>query len=319
MTINYSKVLTDIKSGSKAAIRQYFETITTSEVVELATFLGPERLYQVVAAPILVPTVLRPPGSTTWDIANLLAQVSAQAFNKAIAFARAINPDPAMIRDVTSALLDVGHRRRAAPLLTMNEDVTNTLPTPSGAPASLSDADFTAAATRNNVAVEAIKAVAMVESSGAGFDAQGRPKILFEAHHFGPLTRHLYDKTHPHLSCHTTDEARVFYGRSWDQYERLREAMVLDVNPALEAASWGKFQVLGQNHNGWPDARSFVAAMYQSEANHLRAFEAYCNANRLFDAVRRKDWSAFAAGYNGPRQQGYDTRIADTYRALGGT
>lgn len=98
----------------------------------------------------------------------------------------------------------------------------------------------------------------------------------------------------------------------------MHEALLLDQDAALKAASWGKFQVLGRYHSGWADVRSLVAAMYVSEANHLRSFEAHCNASNLFGAVRTKDWLAFARGYNGPRQQGYDRRIAQAYAAAGG-
>ena len=42
------------------------------------------------------------------------------------------------------------------------------------------------------------------------------------------------------------------------------------------------------------------------------------NAGHLFDKLRRKDWLGFAQGYNGPKQRGYDTRIAAAYKAAGG-
>ena len=90
------------------------------------------------------------------------------------------------------------------------------------------------------------------------------------------------------------------------------------MDAALKAASWGKFQVLGSNHDGWPDVRSFVAAMFVSEANHLKAFEAFCSKRHLFEKTRRKDWTGFAVGYNGQGQTGYADDIAAAYHRAGG-
>ena len=314
--IAYPQILADVKAAATASLRSRLEILATAEVVEVATFLGPLRLAALAGAPEPQPAPLRPSGASPWPLTQLLAQISQQAFGRPLAALRAIRPDPVMVREIAAALVGLETRRRLAPLLTMTEDVTGILPTPSAVPPPLSEADYQAAATRNNVSVPAIKAVAKVESGGRnGFDAQGRPKILFEAHHFGPLTQHRFDHTHPHLSVRTRQQARAFYG--WDQYERLREAMVLEIDAALQAASWGKFQVLGEYHDGWPEVRSFVAAMYVSEVNHLRAFEAHCGA-ALFDALRRKDWLAFAKGYNGEQQQGYDSLISTAYAQAGG-
>lgn len=183
----------------------------------------------------------------------------------------------------------------------------------------LSEANFSDVATRQNIPVAAIKAVARVESGGrSGFDEQYRPKILFGAHHFRKHTRRLFDLSHPHLSCDRTS-AKKYY--RWDQYSRLYEAMLLDPVAAIKSASWGKFQVLGSNHNGWPDPVSFARAMQQSENNHLKSFEAYCVTNGLIAHLRSKNWAGFAEGYNGANYKDfdYDTKIANAYKRYGGT
>ena len=167
--------------------------------------------------------------------------------------------------------------------------------------------------------LDAIKAVAEVESGGrSGFDDKYRAKILFEAHHFRKHTRQLFDLTHPHLSCSRV-LARKYY--AWDQYSRLYEAMVLDPVAAIKACSWGKFQVLGSNHSGWPDPLSFARAMQQSEENHLKSFEGYCSDNKLITHIKNKDWAKFAAGYNGPNYKdfNYDTKMKAAYLKYGGT
>jgi hypothetical protein len=76
-----------------------------------------------------------------------------------------------------------------------------------------------------------------VESRGSGFDAQGRPLILFEPHIFYALLG----------SSRQRDEAMVHglaYPR-WgtrpyprDSYPRLIEAIGIDETAALKSASW---------------------------------------------------------------------------------
>lgn len=317
MKIPYPQALAAIKSNSILSLRFAFEALTIPEMVELGTFIGPIRLRAVTATPALF-TAFRP-FTTTLDTVAVLSEINRQAFSVAPRALGPIQPDPAIAPAVRAALLAVATRRRARPLLQMPTDVTNTLPTPANVPAALSQADYAAAAARQSVEVAAIKAVAVVESGGrSGFDAVGQPKILFEAHHFSRHTANRFNVTHPHLSVPRRQwrTARRYYG--WDQYQRLREAMVLDIDAALKSASWGKFQVLGSNHSGWNDVRSFVAAMYVSEANHLRSFEAFCNDGNLMRFVRSHDWLSFARGYNGQSQQGYDRLIANAFAAAGG-
>ena len=256
------------------------------------------------------------PKPTTTTTFKVLAEVLRQGFKETIAGETEAKLQMPAIEEylVRADLVSISRRRTLSPLLSM-PDVTNTLPQAKPNPPAISDQDFEDVARRNRIEAAAIKAVSQVESGGrSGFDGFGRPKILFEAHHFGPLTKNKFDVTHPHLSCPAAGlvHARRFYG--WDQYERLHEALLLAPEAACEAASWGKFQVLGSNHNGWPDVFSFVTAMFQSEANHLKAFEAFCQDGKLFDALRSKNWRKFALGYNGKSQVGYDALMAAAYK-----
>lgn len=333
MTIPYPRALAAIGSNSGRQMLDCFEALTPNEVVELATFIGKERLTAIAAQAagrfdlsrldIRRPPAYSSPGApSAFPLRDMLAEIAHQAFAAGVASSARSDGVAMLAHAVTAGIADVARRRDLAPLLTIPEDPTGTIPrTPTSVPRALNDADYAASALRIGVDVPAIKAVATVESGGrSGFDARGRPKILFEAHYFGPRTQGTYNRTHPHLSCANTraERRRVRKYYRWDQYQRLMEAIILHQDSALESASWGKFQVMGSNHNGWPDVRSFVAAMYVSEENHLRAFEAYCADNNLIGAIRRHDWTAFARGYNGPGQEGYDTRMAAAYRANGG-
>jgi hypothetical protein len=160
--------------------------------------------------------------------------------------------------------------------------------------------------------VAAIKAVIAVESSG-GFLADSRPKILFERHVFSRLTGHKFDGSHPDIS--STRPGGYRGGAA--EYERLGAAIALDEEAALKSASWGAFQIMGGNFQaaGFDDVASFCEAMVESEDEHLAAFVKFVQANRLDDELRRRDWTGFARGYNGPnfRINRYDEKLAAAY------
>lgn len=148
-----------------------------------------------------------------------------------------------------------------------------------------------------------IRAVLTVETGGAGgflADGSGRPRILFEAHVFSRMTGRRYDASHPRISASAWDRSLYIGGAG--EYERLATAITLNRRAALQSASWGLAQVLGQNFGlaGWPDVESFVQAMAESEGNHLDAFIGYCEATGCADELARGDWAGFARIYNGP-------------------
>jgi hypothetical protein len=160
--------------------------------------------------------------------------------------------------------------------------------------------------------VAAIRAVIDVESRG-GFLPDGRPKILFERHVFRKRTEGRFDRSHPDISSPKPGG----YKGGAAEYERLERAIQLDRRAALQSASWGAFQVMGYHHRslGCPDVEDFCRAMCQSEDDHLDAFVKFVKRNRLDDELCRRDWAAFARGYNGPayRKNRYDTKLSAAY------
>lgn len=189
------------------------------------------------------------------------------------------------------------------------------LPEPNPNPPKLSDDDFKEAATRYSVEAAAIHAVAKVESGGRiGFDDRGRPKILFEAHIFHKFTKGKYDKDYPQLSQKSWENGKKYY--SLDQWTRMYQATDLDRDAAWKSASWGMFQIMGFNHNGFSSVPEFVAAMFESEAQHLKSFLAFCDDNDLIQALKAKDWATFARSYNGPgyKQNKYDEKMEKAYK-----
>lgn len=187
-----------------------------------------------------------------------------------------------------------------------------------GDPTPLSQTDFEDAARELGCSVAAVKAVAFVESAGDGFFSDGRPKILYERHIFHRQTGGQFSAQHSDISWASGGG----YIGGTREYDRLERAIALDREGALKSASWGKFQIMGFNHEvvGFPDVESFVAAMVSGEPAQLKAFCAFIKTNGLADELVRLDWEGFARGYNGPsfRRFKYHTKMADAYALYSG-
>jgi N-acetylmuramidase-like protein len=178
----------------------------------------------------------------------------------------------------------------------------------------LSDADFGRAAAALGAEIAAVQAVAEVETAGNAFDDRGRPRILFERHYFHRLTGGRFDAAHAAIS----DPTAGGYGKFSEQYGKLHEAYALDADAALRSASWGRFQIMGDNCRaaGHLSVREFVVALTQTEAAHLDAFVAFvCSDKAMAEALRKKDWATFARRYNGPgyAKNDYDGKLKRAY------
>lgn len=181
--------------------------------------------------------------------------------------------------------------------------------------------NYDAAAERLGVEVAAVKAVAEVESSGVPFWTIGgekKPPVRLEAHWFGKFTKYAYNDTHPHISSRSWNPslaARTHAG-AWEQ---VKEAASLDREAAYKATSWGAYQIMGFNYRalGFSNVYEMVDAM-NTEEGQLDGFVRFILADAvLLDALRRKDWHAFAGRYNGPGQvEHYAAKMADAYARL---
>ena len=183
----------------------------------------------------------------------------------------------------------------------------------SGPATPLDDAAIADAAGTLGCEVAAVRAVVDVESGG-GFLSDGRPKILFERHYFSRLTKGRFDASHPGIS----NGAWGGYGPGGaHQYDRLAEAIKCDRDAALRSASWGMFQIMGDNYRaaGFGDVESYVKAMVSGEAAQLDAFVSFVKKSGLADELVRRDWAGFARGYNGPafRDNRYDQKLAAAF------
>ncbi|MER9211645.1 N-acetylmuramidase family protein [Mesorhizobium sp. M0663] len=185
-----------------------------------------------------------------------------------------------------------------------------------GAARRLDDIDLPKLGARIGVGEDEMHAFLDVETSGRGFDAVGRPVILFEPHVF---YRNLSGAKRAKAVA-----AGLAYPK-WgakpyprDSYPRLRAACAIDETAALKSASWGLGQVLGENFKaaGFLTVQAMAEAMMADEALQLGAAIDFIVANRLDGNLRNHDWAAFAKGYNGAgyRKNAYDTRLAEAYR-----
>ena len=153
-----------------------------------------------------------------------------------------------------------------------------------------------------------IWAVIGVETSGCGFLADRRPKILYERHLFHRLTGGAFD------DGDISSAEPGGYGRGGAaQYDRLARAIELDREAALMSASWGLGQVLGANFSasGFADVEEMVRQMAASEDRQLLAMSSFIVTNGMDGFLRRLDWTAFAKAYNGPafKKNRYDDRL----------
>lgn len=181
--------------------------------------------------------------------------------------------------------------------------------------------DYAAAATKLGCEVEAIQAVTEQETSIRGaWDEVGRPTILFERHKFAKYSAGEWNRTHPDIS----NPADGGYGRYSAQYPKLYRAATLDQTAALKSASWGSFQIMGDNHKaaGFDTVEAFVDAMLKDQRSHLKAFVDLLTNDGYFrtakKALQNNDWAKFARIYNGSayEKNKYDIKIAAIYKAL---
>jgi hypothetical protein len=167
-------------------------------------------------------------------------------------------------------------------------------------------------AQRLGCSTKQLAAVAMVESSGGGFDREGRPKILFERHKF-----HKYTGGRWSVSSFSNPRSGGYKESSWDKLSRAIATGAVDA--AFMACSWGKFQVLGEYWDdfGFASPFAFAHSTVVSEANHYALLVHYVEMCHLQDEMRALSTDpnacrAFAKGYNGGgyAKLGYHTKLA---------
>jgi hypothetical protein len=157
--------------------------------------------------------------------------------------------------------------------------------------------------------------VLTVETKGCGFLPDRRPQILFERHVFHRLTRGAFD------DGDISDPKPGGYGAPGaQQYDRLANAIAKDRPAALQSASWGIGQIMGENFHeaGFADVETMVDAMMAGEDQQLTAMGNFLRHTGLHLPLRSHDWASFARGYNGPdfAINRYDQRLGSEFQRL---
>ena len=168
----------------------------------------------------------------------------------------------------------------------------------------VTDDDIAHLATRLGCTTRQLRAVSKVESGGAGFDDNGRPKILFERHIFARLTKRKWSP------CAFSNNPGGYNESSWD---KLTLAACKDAAAAFSSASWGKFQVMGMHWSflGYPSPIEMAYSTVTSEAAHYEMLARYIEKNglksKLSDiSTNAEDNRAFARSYNGASYAQFD-------------
>lgn len=179
----------------------------------------------------------------------------------------------------------------------------------------IDDIDLPKLGKQIGVGEDELHAFIEAETRGSGFDAQGRPRILFERHKFYKYVQR--SKREAALAAGLANPTAGGYGKESEQYAKLERAMKLDERAALMSCSWGLAQVMGFNHGlaGYPTVEAMVQAFMDDEEAHLQAAVNFIRSTNLDDELRRHDWAGFAKGYNGSgyRINRYDEKLAAAY------
>jgi len=174
---------------------------------------------------------------------------------------------------------------------------------------------------RLNCSTRQLAAVAAVESNGGGWDAKGLLTALWERHYLWRRVKVAVPfLSDPKPGGYTVDADGDGINDSW---EKLADAVMLYGDIAFECASFGKFQVMGAHWKalGYSSVLDMVWKLSQSEYEHYELLARYIECNGLLKALQQIGSHpslclAFARGYNGKGQRGYDKRIADAHRSM---
>lgn len=182
----------------------------------------------------------------------------------------------------------------------------------------LDDIDLPKIGHRIGVGEDELHAFMDVEAAGAGFDGQGRPKMLFEPHIFYRELSH-----DPTLRARAVTVGLAY--QKWgtkpypkESYSRLVAAITLaGEDAALRSCSWGATQILGSNCEdaGYKTPQAMVLSFMDDEENQLNATVTLLVAMQINDDVKAHRWATVARVWNGPgySKNHYDTKMATAF------
>lgn len=192
----------------------------------------------------------------------------------------------------------------------------------------LTDADLVAFASRMNLPVGHVKGVNEVEAPRGSFTDDGIVSLLYERHVAYRNSDNAVSlaKQRPDLFA-SRGYGRGGYGPYSAQFDKVADACGYDPDAAFAGASWGAFQVLGENARnlGYASPFDMVMALRESEAAHLDCFRRFIEHKKhyrtkrpLIDHLREcrpgdpDSCIPFVEGYNGTgfREFDYHKKLA---------
>lgn len=183
-------------------------------------------------------------------------------------------------------------------------------------------AEITAVAADMDLEPAALLAIAEVESAGKPFAVIGgrnEPLIRFEGHYFDRRLSPDNRKAARAAGLSSPTAGRIANpGTQAARWSLVARAAAIDAKAAHESVSWGLGQVMGAHWAwlGYADVAALVAEARSGAGGQARLMARYIDRAGLAASIRRRDWAAFARGYNGPAfaRNGYDRKIAAAYK-----
>lgn len=163
---------------------------------------------------------------------------------------------------------------------------------------------------------KAFAAIVQVETTGAGFLDDGRPKILLERHYVYRQATQAERNALPADLCYPTPGGYKGGAAEWDRFETVAQ---VSLDLAIQSCSWGLGQIMGANWKtiGEVSAQKMMWRAAIDEFKQLTQMGAFILTKPgLKTALNAHDWATVARIYNGPAQQGYDTKLAAAFKAL---
>lgn len=188
----------------------------------------------------------------------------------------------------------------------------------------ISEIKYKIVSTQLGIDICLLKAVANTESAGNGFLSDGQVKVLWEPHvWWRTLKKYGLDpkvliKKDPSLKKILYEKwGTLPYGKISEQHTKLQKAVEVHRESALEAASYGMFQTLGENWKwlGYSSIQEFVNTVMKDEDSQLDVFCRFIIRKDLVKYLQKVNIESFCYGYNGAsyKKNKYDSKIKNFY------
>ena len=174
---------------------------------------------------------------------------------------------------------------------------------------SVSPSMFALKAKELGVEEAALRAVAEVESNNNGFYTNTKFPIVRLENHVLPRYQKTYNIPNKAFGSNKVGVA---------EYNRFLEAYRYNADSAINATSFGQFQIMGFHWKnlGYKSPQDFYTQMSKDATAQFDAFIRFISKNNLVQYLKSKDWAKFAYRYNGAgyRNNSYDTKLEASYK-----